>query len=244
MPHRAVVNFLTSMARTPGLTAQDRLLAVTTPSFDIAVLELFLPLGVGGTVVIASEDQATDGRLLADVIVREKITVLQATPSRWHLLIDSGWAGNPHLKALVGGEPLTGNLASQLLARCGEVWNMYGPTETTVWSSCCRVSPDATQAIDLGRPVLNTSIQVLDEHLQPCPIGVPGEIYIGGTGVALGYYKREELTAERFIEQPRAPRTAHTRASTAPVTVDAGDTTVRWNTVAGWTTRSSCAGFA
>ncbi|OAD41802.1 hypothetical protein LPB72_10875 [Hydrogenophaga crassostreae] len=204
VPHRAVVNFLTSMARTPGLTAQDRLLAVTTPSFDIAVLELYLPLGAGATVVMATEDQATDGRALADVILGEKITVLQATPSRWHLLIDSGWAGNPHLKALVGGEPLTGNLASQLLARCSEVWNMYGPTETTVWSSCCQVRPDATQAIDLGRPVLNTSIQVLDEHLQVCPIGVPGEIYIGGTGVALGYYKREELTAERFIQQPRA----------------------------------------
>lgn len=211
VPHRAVVNLLASMAHTPGFTAQDRLLAVTTPSFDIAVLELFLPLGMGGTVVVASEAQATDGRALAELMVREQITVLQATPSRWHLLLEAGWAGNPQLKALVGGEPLTPDLASRLLARCGEVWNMYGPTETTVWSSCWRVSPEAVQAIDLGRPVLNTSIQVLDEHLQLCPIGVPGEIYIGGTGVALGYHKLGALTAERFIEQPGAPDHVHTR---------------------------------
>jgi amino acid adenylation domain-containing protein len=211
VPHRALVNLLASMARAPGLTAQDRLLAVTTPSFDIAALELFLPLGMGGTVVIASEAQATDGRALAEVMAREKITVLQATPSRWHLLIDAGWAASPQLKALVGGEPLTPSLASQLLARCAEVWNMYGPTETTVWSSCWQVSSHAVQAIDLGRPVMNTSIQVLDKHLQPCPIGVPGEIYIGGLGVALGYYKRPELTAERFIAQHGAPNSENAR---------------------------------
>lgn len=211
VPHRAVVNFLASMARTPGLSAQDRLLAVTTPSFDIAVLELLLPLGVGGTVVVASEAQATDGRALAELMVRENITVLQATPSRWHLLIDAGWTGRPHLQALVGGETLTPSLASQLTARCAEVWNMYGPTETTVWSSCWRVSSDTTQPIALGQPVANTSIQVLDEHLQPCPIGVPGEICIGGVGVALGYYKRPALTAERFIDQPGAPVRENTR---------------------------------
>ncbi|MGS5086931.1 non-ribosomal peptide synthetase [Hydrogenophaga sp. A37] len=211
VPHRAVVNLLASMAHTPGFTAQDRLLAVTTPGFDIAVLELFLPLGMGGTVVVAGENQVTDGRALAEMMVRENITVLQATPSRWHLLLEAGWAGNPQLKALVGGEPLTPSLASQLLARCGEVWNMYGPTETTVWSSCWRVSPDAVQAIDLGRPVLNTSIQVLDEHLQPCPIGVPGEIYIGGSGVALGYHRLAALTAERFIEQTGHQDPLHAR---------------------------------
>lgn len=205
VPHRAVVNLLASMERRPGLTSKDRLLAVTTPGFDIAVLELLLPLGAGGTLVIANEAQSTDGRALSALMLHENITVLQATPSRWHLLIDSGWTGNLHLKALVGGEPLTPGLASQLLTRCTEVWNMYGPTETTVWSSCWKVSPDATHTIALGQPVANTSIQVLDENRQPCPIGVPGEIYIGGTGVALGYYKRHELTAERFIEQPDAP---------------------------------------
>lgn len=211
VPHRAMVNLLESMARAPGCTVHDRLLAVTTPSFDIAVLELFLPLGTGGTVVVASQADATDGRALAELLAREDITVLQATPSRWHLLLDAGWAGNPRLKALVGGEPLTPDLASRLLARCGEVWNMYGPTETTVWSSCWRVTPDAVQAIDLGRPVLNTSVQVLDRHLQPCPIGVPGEIWIGGAGVAIGYHRQPALTAERFIDQPQAPDPLGTR---------------------------------
>jgi amino acid adenylation domain-containing protein len=212
VPHRAVVNLLTSMARTPGLAETDRLLAVTTPSFDIAVLELYLPLGVGGTVVIASETQASDGRLLAELIERENITALQATPSRWHMLIDTGWCPTPaRLKALVGGEPLTPSLASQLMTRCAEVWNMYGPTETTVWSSCWRVTPGAVQAIDLGRPVMNTSIQVLDALRQPCPIGVPGEIYIGGDGVALGYHDRQALTDERFIVQPNSPRRENKR---------------------------------
>lgn len=211
VPHGAVVNLLESMARAPGCSAHDRLLAVTTPSFDIAVLELFLPLGTGGTVVVADKADASDGRALAQLMAREDITVLQATPSRWHLLLEAGWAGNPRLKALVGGEPLTPDLAGRLLARCGEVWNMYGPTETTVWSSCWRVAPDALPAIDLGRPVLNTSIQVLDPHLRPCPVGVPGEIYIGGAGVAIGYHRQEALTAERFIEQAEAPDPLTTR---------------------------------
>ena len=211
VPHRAVVNLLSSMARTPGITPQDRLLAVTTPSFDIAVLELLLPLGTGGTVVIASEAQANDGRALAAMMAQENVTLLQATPSRWHLLIDAGWTGRPQLKALVGGEPLTASLAAQLLERCAEVWNMYGPTETTVWSSCWRVLADSTPCISLGRPVDNTSIQVLDEHRQPCPIGVPGEIWIGGTGVALGYHHRPELSAERFIDQPGAQVPENTR---------------------------------
>jgi amino acid adenylation domain-containing protein len=204
VPHRAVANFLTSMASAPGLTKEDRLLAVTTISFDIAVLEIFLPLAAGGTVVIASEAQATDGSALAQLITTHGITAMQATPSRWHLLLESGWQGQPDLKALVGGEALTPSLASQLLDRCGEVWNMYGPTETTVWSSCWRVEPDKLQRISLGQPIANTSIQVLDAQLNPCPVGVTGEIYLGGTGVALGYFRRTDLTAERFIDQPAA----------------------------------------
>lgn len=204
VPHQAVVNLLASTSHRPGFTSSDRLLAVTTPSFDISVLELFLPLGAGGAVVVASSGQAADGRELAGLISREHITVMQATPSRWHLLLDAAWPGEKRLKALVGGEPLTAALASQLLARCGEVWNMYGPTETTVWSSCWRVNADALPAISLGEPMSNTSIQILDEWLRPCPIGVPGEICIGGAGLALGYHARAALTAERFIDQPDA----------------------------------------
>lgn len=206
VPHRALVNFLASMAVRPGLSANDRLLAVTTPGFDIAVLELLLPLTVGATVVMASDAQAGDGQALAQLILEEGITVFQATPSRWHLLIDGGWQGAPRLKGLVGGEPLTRSLALQLQSRCADVWNMYGPTETTVWSSCWQLPRGPIDGISLGSAVANTSVQVLDNAGQPSPIGVPGEIWIGGTGVALGYYLRPELTAERFVEQPDAGR--------------------------------------
>ncbi|MCB2017159.1 MAG: amino acid adenylation domain-containing protein [Hydrogenophaga sp.] len=211
IPHRAVVNFLSSMARSPGLTEKDRLLAVTTPGFDISVLELFLPLGTGACVVIADESQAVDGRALTQLMEREHITAMQATPSRWHLLLESGWTGRSGLKAMVGGESLTPYLASQLLERCGEVWNMYGPTEATVWSACWRVTADKLGAISLGEPVFNTTIQVLDDHLQLCPIGVPGEICIGGMGLASGYHQRADLTSERFVEVPDAMGKAATR---------------------------------
>lgn len=202
--HRAVVNFLASMAREPGLTAQDTLVAVTTLSFDIAVLELLLPLSVGARVVLASRDQALDGVALRDLIESAGATVMQATPSTWRILIDSGWQGSASFKALIGGEGLPQDLASQLLARTGELWNMYGPTETTVWSTCWKVvNPE--NGISIGRPIANTTVHILDERLQRCPIGVPGEIFIGGDGVTLGYLHRPELTAERFIPDPFSP---------------------------------------
>lgn len=204
VPHRAVVNFLASVTKRPGIAETDRLLAVTTASFDIAVLELLAPLGAGGTVVLAGDDEASDGRALARLLDQEDITVLQATPSRWHLLIEGGWTGTPGLKALVGGEPLTHALAGQLAVRCAEVWNLYGPTETTVWSTCWRVPAAPGPTISLGHPFDNTSIVVLDARGQPCPIGVPGEICIGGLGVALGYHRQPELTASRFLDSPDA----------------------------------------
>lgn len=195
----AMLNFLHSMATKPGLAPGERLLAVTTVSFDIAVLELFLPLGTAATVVMASETQAMDGRELVGLIERHGIQTLQATPSRWHLLLEAGWVGHPNMRALVGGEPLDKSLARQLSQRCGQVWNMYGPTETTVWSTCWRVDPDAPSGISLGQPVANTSIHILDADLRACPVGVMGEICIGGLGLALGYHGRPDLTAERFV---------------------------------------------
>ncbi|MCW7537502.1 amino acid adenylation domain-containing protein [Aquabacterium sp. A7-Y] len=198
VPHRAVLNFLTSMAHEPGLAASDRLIAVTTLSFDIAVLELLLPLSVGAQVVLASRDEAMDGRALRGLIETHSATVMQATPSTWQMLMEAGWEGSPGFKALVGGEALSAELATQLLARSGELWNMYGPTETTVWSTCCKVEAPE-RGISIGKPIANTSVWVLDERQQPCPIGVPGEIWIGGDGVTLGYLQRPELTAERFV---------------------------------------------
>lgn len=206
VPHGALSNFLAGMAREPGLAASDRLLAVTTLSFDIAVLELLLPLAVGARIVLASQDEARDGQGLKRLIERHSVNVMQATPATWRMLIEAGWMGSPRFKALVGGEALALDLASQLLVRVGELWNMYGPTETTVWSTCWRVE-HPERGISIGRPIANTQIHVLDEKLQPCPIGVPGELWIGGDGVALGYWKRPELTAERFVDDPFSQRT-------------------------------------
>ena len=201
VPHRAVVNFLTSMAREPGLTADDVLVAVTTLSFDIAVLELQLPLTVGATVVIASLDEAIDGHSLRTLLEQHHASVMQATPVSWRLLLEAGWQGSKGFKALVGGEALPKDLAEQLLG-CGvELWNMYGPTETTVWSTCSRIT-DTANGISIGKPIANTTVYILDAHNNLCPIGVPGELCIGGDGVTLGYWNRPELTAERFIADP------------------------------------------
>jgi len=202
VPHRAVSNFITAMQQEPGLDADDRLVAVTTLSFDIAVLELMLPLSVGAQVVLASRDTVIDGGAFMKLLDSSAATVVQATPAMWRLLLDAGWQGHARFKALCGGEPLPHDLATQLLARCGELWNLYGPTETTVWSTCARIvapAGGATPDIHIGRPLLNTQVWILDEHGELCPRGVPGEICIGGEGVTLGYLHRPELTAERFI---------------------------------------------
>lgn len=204
VPHGAVVNFLQSMQASPGLDASDRLLAVTTLSFDIAVLELLLPLSLGATVVIAPTSAVGDGQALRELMREHDITVMQATPSTWHIVIDSGWSGSRRLRAFVGGETLSLALANQLLARCSEVWNMYGPTETTVWSACGRVEAQGLQRISLGKPIANTQILVLDENQGLCPAGVAGEICIGGNGLALGYLNRPELTAAAFIQNPHS----------------------------------------
>ena len=196
--HRAVVNFLSSMAREPGIDRDDTLLAVTTLSFDISVLEIFLPLTVGAKVNIVDRDTASDGAKLLHKLAESGATVMQATPATWRLLISADWSGPKKLKVLCGGEPLSGDLASALLERAASVWNMYGPTETTVWSTCYRI-PGPAVLIPIGRPIANTRLYVLDACMRPQPIGIPGELYIGGTGVARGYLGRAELTQERFV---------------------------------------------
>ena len=201
LPHRAVVNFLNSMSKRPGLAADDTLLAVTTLSFDIAVLELFLPLVVGAKVVIATRDDAVDGQKLAALMDRHQVTLFQATPATWRLLLSIGWQGRAGLKMLCGGEALPRDLASELVSR-GELWNMYGPTETTVWSTIEPITAESIRTglpISIGRPIDNTQVYVLDQYGELAPSGVAGELCIGGDGVAIGYLMRPELTAERFI---------------------------------------------
>ncbi|RZL01391.1 MAG: amino acid adenylation domain-containing protein, partial [Rubrivivax sp.] len=205
--HSAVCNFLSSMQRAPGFKADDRLLAVTTLSFDIAVLELLLPLVTGGTVVLATRDDAMDGEALAALAVQQQVTVMQATPTTWHLLLDAGWQPPRGFRALVGGEALPPALATALLAKDIDVWNMYGPTETTVWSTLAPVR-DPQAKITIGRPIDNTQVWILDEALQPVPVGHEGEICIGGDGVALGYHGRPDLTSDRFVNIAWGPRPA------------------------------------
>jgi amino acid adenylation domain-containing protein len=196
--HRNVVSFLEAMRREPGMGASDALLAVTTVSFDIAGLEMWLPLIVGARVVIASRSDLLDGQRLIDLIEEHGITVLQATPATWRLLIDVGWTGLPRLKALCGGEPLPRDLAGELVQRVGELWNMYGPTETTIWSTLGRVS-EPLGPIAIGRPIANTRVYVLEPSGLPAPIGVAGELCVAGEGVARGYRNRPELTREKFV---------------------------------------------
>ncbi|HWF17730.1 MAG TPA: amino acid adenylation domain-containing protein, partial [Verrucomicrobiae bacterium] len=200
IPHRALINFLWSMSRQPGFIASDILLAVTTLSFDIAGLELWLPLMVGGQVVIADNETVRDGKRLAKELEQCGATVLQATPATWRMLLETGWAGNPRLKALCGGEAWGADLAKALLPKCASLWNMYGPTETTIWSAATQVEQGEGPLI--GEPIANTQFYILDEHLQPVPLGVPGELHIGGDGLARGYLNRPELTVEKFVPDP------------------------------------------
>ncbi|HEX8350320.1 MAG TPA: non-ribosomal peptide synthetase, partial [Hymenobacter sp.] len=204
-----VVNFLCSMRQEPGISAADKLLAITTVSFDIAGLELFLPLLNGAIVLLADAATVKDGKLLLELIKREKVTILQATPATWRMLLDSGWTNKLPLKALCGGEALPAELAERLIAKCESVWNMYGPTETTIWSSVKHVL-SAETPITVGKPIANTQFYVLDEYLKPVEPGKVGELIIAGDGVAQGYLGRPELTAEKFIANPFAAQAGAT----------------------------------
>jgi amino acid adenylation domain-containing protein len=207
IPHRAVVNFLTAMRERPGITDKDVLLAVTSLSFDIAGLEIFLPLSAGARLVLASREAASDGARLAELMERpggsdaRPCTFMQATPATWRLLLEAGWEGRPDFKVLCGGEALPRDLASRLLERSGSLSNMYGPTETTIWSTVYPIT-SKSDPILIGRPIANTELYILDTQREPVPIGVPGELLIGGDGLARGYLNRPELDAEKFIRNP------------------------------------------
>jgi amino acid adenylation domain-containing protein len=201
VPHAALANLLTSMHRILGITPDDTLLAVTTLSFDIAALEVFLPLIAGARVELVERDVAGYGPRLIERLDDPAVTFLQATPATWRLLLEAGWRGKPSLTMLCGGEAMPRALADRLLEKGAVLWNVYGPTETTVWTSAWRVEP-GDGPISIGRPIAETELYVLDKRLRAAPVGVTGELYIGGTGLARGYRDRPGLTAERFIPGP------------------------------------------
>ncbi len=196
--HEAVVNMLCSVMKKPGITDKDRLLAVTTLSFDISVLEVFLPLSAGASLIVAETDDIFDGQRLSDLLEKHDITILQATPATWNLLLGNNWKGKRNLKAFCGGEAILPGLVRELLPRTESFWDLYGPTETTVWSTGTKLtSPEPP--ILIGKPFDNTSIYILDKANNEVPVGVTGEVCIGGLGVTKGYNKRPELTTEKFI---------------------------------------------
>ena len=203
--HGSLSSLLAALAREPGMRAEDVTLAVTTISFDVSVPELFLPLATGARVMVAGRDQVVDAPALARLMEAEGATVMAATPATFRMLVQSGWRGAPDLRVLPGGEALAPDLAEALRARAGEVWNMYGPTETTVYATAHRVADPRAGSIPIGRPVGNARLYVLDERRRLVPAGVPGELYVGGAGVARGYLGRPGLTAERFVPDPFAP---------------------------------------
>jgi amino acid adenylation domain-containing protein len=203
--HRSLVNFLVAMQQQLGVDATDQLVAVTTISFDIAALELYLPLLVGARVVVAGRQQASDGIQLRELLRQSGATIMQATPATWRMLLQAGWQGESPLQVLVGGEALDKTLARDLARHGRTLWNLYGPTETTIWSTVTRLNP-GLERVPIGKPIANTQVYLLDANLQMVPWGVAGELYIGGDGLARGYLNRPELTAARFVPDPFSDR--------------------------------------
>jgi amino acid adenylation domain-containing protein len=199
--HRSVANLLAEMRVHPGIGEQDVLANLTTPAFDLSVPDWYLPLTTGAKLAIVPREATLDGVELADWLARTGATIVQATPTTWQILVDAGWKGSERLRVVCGGEALSRDLAEELLVRSASLWHMYGPTETAIWSSAIELSPGDGPP-PLGGPIANTKFYVVDANRQPVPVGVPGELYIGGDGVARGYHQRPELTAEKFVEDP------------------------------------------
>ncbi|MCB1853073.1 MAG: non-ribosomal peptide synthetase, partial [Gammaproteobacteria bacterium] len=201
--HAALSNFVLGMVHSVGFSADDHLLSVASLSFDASVLDLYVPLLSGASVILVDRDTARDGIALSAILEESRARVMHATPATWQLLISSGWQGDRRLRALSGGEALPGALADRLRALCGEVWNLYGPTETTVYSMVSNLGkPTSHGFVTIGSPISRTQIYVLDTALQPVPPGVVGELCIAGAGVARDYLNRPRLSAERFVADP------------------------------------------
>ncbi|MGB1027988.1 MAG: AMP-binding protein, partial [Rhodospirillaceae bacterium] len=208
VPQRALTNFRETMLDAPGMVASDVICAVTTPSFDIAVMELLVPLTVGAKIVIAPREVVADGPALGALALATQSTILQATPASWRMLMEAGWGGSKTIAAWTAGEALTRDLGRWMIAHFRQAWNLYGPTETTIYSAIMQIgegtranlSDEAPESI--GYPIGNTALYILDDALRPLPDGVAGKLYIGGDGVTRGYLGRPELTAEKFIPDP------------------------------------------
>jgi amino acid adenylation domain-containing protein len=201
VPRGALTNFLWSMRDWLQTTELDRLLAVTTISFDIAGLEIWLPLVVGAQIIMVSRNDVADGTALRNLLDQHNITILQATPVTWRLLIEAGWQGKLDLKAICGGEAMPRELAAKLAPLVGKLWNLYGPTETTIWSTGYPVENGDSRVL-IGRPIANTQCYILNQQRQLLPVGSVGELYIAGHGLARGYLNRPDLTAEKFVPDP------------------------------------------
>jgi len=201
VPHGALANLLLEMRQLLAITEHDSFLALTTLSFDIAAVELFLPLLVGACTIIVRHEKTLNAKDLSADLAHHPITFMQATPTAWRLLLDSGWTGGPHVKIISGGEALPRSLAHALLNHCACLWNGYGPTEATIYSTAFRVTP-GEGPVPIGYPLAGAQLHVLDDQLRPVAYGETGELCIGGPGVTRGYLNRPELTAERFIPDP------------------------------------------
>jgi amino acid adenylation domain-containing protein len=203
IPHSNVVNVLTHVKGSLGFTEKDISLLVANICFDISVMEFLLPLVVGARLVVVGAAVAVDGERLARLVSSCGATMLHATPATWRLLLQAGWTGEEKLTILCGGEALPSELAKRLASRGSSLWNLYGPTETTIYSTGAVYQPELSDGtVSIGRPIANTQIYILDDYLQPVPVGVPGQLYIGGAGLARGYLNRAELTAANFIPDP------------------------------------------
>ena len=202
--HRSLSNLMAFMREQPGMSAGEVVASVATHAVDLPVPDFYLTLMVGGQLVLVPRDATMDGVDLADWLARTGATFMEATATTWQLLVDAGWKGSDALTICAGGEALPRALAEELRSRCRSLWNVYGPTETTVWSSVLELAPGEGSP-PLGGPMWNTTFYVLDRNGEPLPIGVPGELFIGGDGLAAGYLNRPELTAERFVADPFSP---------------------------------------
>ena len=200
VPHAALSNFLGAMRERPGISATDRVLSVTSMSFDISLLEVFLPLVVGARTIVATREDASDGARLAELIRTSGASIVQATPTGWRLLMHAAWQGDPSIVAIAGGETMPPDVVRWMLSRTRQVWNGYGPTEATVYASMALLTDGGP--ITIGTPVANTHIYVMDSAGNVAPVGAPGELCIGGDSVACGYHQRADLTSEKFVADP------------------------------------------